>query len=248
MYSTTEKLTVTEDGCFLSSWLLAHVGLFHPRCRTLPTSNFMRFLSDHFSDWLRSCCVADLSSYTVAQFSTPRNLLTRHFVLLSWSLVKTNISCIQYWSWRNSIRDRLYLLPLIRALWAQLLCRSLHISLIQLPYYQFSSKDTLKDYVSSLLKPRQTVCSILPSFTENSRLITEDNQTDQIDLIFLNLCWMDVTSGKKICLHDFPGDPGKYMPSGSEHLCTSNLFNRILTWFYLHVALRSFLFFLLLPA
>lgn len=91
------------------------------------------------------------------------------------------------------------------------------------------------------------MCNILSSFTENSH-ITEDNQIDEIDLIFLNLYWMDVTFGKKICLHDFPGDPGNYMPSGSEHLCMFNLFNRFLTCFYLHVALQSFSFFLLLPA
>lgn len=48
--------------CFLSSWLPACMGLVHPRCRTLPVLNSMRFLSGCFSSWPRSHRAADLPS------------------------------------------------------------------------------------------------------------------------------------------------------------------------------------------
>lgn len=135
----------TAKSCFLPSWLPACLGLFHPRFRTLPGLNSVRFLSGF-----------------------------------------------------------------------ERLCRS-------------------------LLTSRQTISGILSSFTV-SHLITEDNQIGQIDLLFLNLCWMDTASGKKTCLHNCSGDPGKRLVSAFVCLCMSNLFNLFLAQSYLGQCFPSTVF------
>lgn len=92
----------------------------------------------------------------------------------------------------------------------------------------------------SLLTSRQTISGILSSFTVSH--ITEDNQIGQIDLLFLNLCWMDVASGKKTCLYNCPGDLGKRLVSAFVYLCMSNLFNLFLAQSYLGQCFPSTVF------
>lgn len=53
---------------------------------------------------------------------------------------------------------------------------------------------------------------------------------EQIDLLIPNICWMDVASGKKICFHNSPGDPGKKHLIWFCALCTSQLLKNFLTW------------------
>lgn len=92
----------------------------------------------------------------------------------------------------------------------------------------------------SLLTSRQTISGILSLFTVSH--ITEDNQIGQIDLLFLNLCWMDMASGKKTCLYNCPGDPGKRLVSAFVCLCMSNLFNLFLAQSYLGQCFPSTVF------
>lgn len=127
---------------------------------------------------------------------------------------------------------------LVTALWAQLFSCCVTHFIVHL----FSScinnlgLRILWGAVRSLLKSRQTMSSTLCLFAELNVL----PQKTDCDLLIPNICRMDVASGKKICFHNSPCDPGKNFWSDSVALCMSHLLKSFLTWSSTHESNASF--------